>query len=282
MATGGFGLDGGPALAVVVDPSEGKTLWVQSADGTSRTQKLSKEMRSAPSSMVAHDVDQDGREDLVLLIPYEKIKLLLQRDAGMFEEVDVAPPGGSADLPWISAADVDGDGKRELLLAQKNFVRAVVLTRTDAAAVESGAAAWRFVVKDQINGATQNSRIVGAAALADVGRPVPMLYLLDADQKALSVCRRDEAGVWQIIRNRPLPFTEFTSLQSVGLGALEPNSIAFMGLNAVAWLQFGGPRWELVELDGYETSIKDGRLMDVVSGDLNRDKRQELVFMETA
>jgi hypothetical protein len=39
----------------------------------------------------------------------------------------VLPPGGSTEEPWLSVSDVDGDGKPELLLAQKNFVRAVVL-----------------------------------------------------------------------------------------------------------------------------------------------------------
>jgi hypothetical protein len=35
-------------------------------------------------------------------------------------------------------------------------------------------------------------------------------------------------------------------------------------------------------LDGYETPIKDGRLNDLVSGDLNNDGRKDLVFLETA
>ena len=43
-----------------------------------------------------------------------------------------------------------------------------------------------------------------------------------------------------------------------------------------------GSVWELTELDGYETPIKDGHLNDVVSGDLNNDKRKDLVFLETA
>ena len=40
--------------------------------------------------------------------------------------------------------------------------------------------------------------------------------------------------------------------------------------------------WELKELDGYETSIKDGHLNDVISGDLDNDGRKDLVFLETA
>ena len=82
----------------------------------------------------------------------------------------------------IVSADVDGDGKLELLLAQKNFLRAVVLKRvTDSLAGQSNQ--WTWVVKDQVNGSTPNSRIVGATPLP--GRPaeLPTLCLLDADRK---------------------------------------------------------------------------------------------------
>jgi hypothetical protein len=53
-------------------------------------------------------------------------------------------------------------------------------------------------------------------------------------------------------------------------------------LNAVGWSALDGETWEFTELDGYETPIKDGRLHDVVSGDLNQDGRKDLVFLETA
>ena len=76
--------------------------------------------------MTIHDVDQDGSPDLVVLVPYEKIKVLRQVPGKDFEELDVALPGGSHDQPWLSTADIDGDGKPELLLTQKNLLRAVV------------------------------------------------------------------------------------------------------------------------------------------------------------
>ena len=65
----------------------------------------------------------------------------------------------------MSAADVDGDGKPELLLAQKNFVRAVVLKQEEAAQNSTNRGGWVFSVKEQINGAGSNSRLVGAAAV---------------------------------------------------------------------------------------------------------------------
>lgn len=282
LASGPFQKGGPSVLAVIVEQPEGKVLWIRQADGTVSTQPLSADFRTAPSSMTFHDVDQDGLLDLVILIPYEKIKLLIQQAKGPFKEIDVAPPGGSLEQPWVSQADVDGDGNAELLLAQKNFVRAVVLKSEPSAAGDAGKSTWVLSVKDQINGATQTSRIVGAAALPRPGKKVPYLVLLDAERKGLSLCERDNERVWQIIRNLPLPFSEFNAIEPIALGSREPNSIAFMGLNAVGWMTFQGDRWELAELDGYETPIKNGRLMDVVSGDLNQDNRKDLVFLETA
>jgi hypothetical protein len=137
-------------------------------------------------------------------------------------------------------------------------------------------------VKDQINGAASNSRIVGAAALPSGTNGVPMLFLLDAERKVLTACERDNAGVWQVRRSLPIPVTEFVSMESLALGGSKPNSIAFLGLNAVAWQRLTGDVWEISESDGYETPVKDGFLHDVISGDLNNDGRKDLVFIETS
>jgi len=79
-----------------------------------------------------------------------------------------------------------------------------------------------------------------------------------------------------------LPVSEFSSLQSVALGGKTANSVALLGLNMVAWQPLNGDMWELKELDGYESPIKDAHLNDIVSGDLNNDGRKDLVFLETA
>ncbi len=281
MAVGPLRQGQKPALAMIVDLDGKRSLVIRSADGQTSTQKLSENFKSNPSSIRFHDVNQDGLADIVVLIPYEKIKILVQVAGKDFEEADVAPPGGSFDQPWMSAADVDGDGKPELLLAQKNFLRAVIL-KADAEQNDSTNKNWSFTVKDQINGAASNSRIVAACPLKNGNNAVPSLFLLDAERKAVTFSERDSNGVWQVIRNIPLPFSEFNELQPVALGGKTPNSIAFLGVNAIGWLSLQGNAWDFVELDGYETPIKDGRLNDVVSGDLNQDGRKDLVFLETA
>jgi FG-GAP-like repeat len=282
LAVGPLQPNSKPSLVVIVDQEGRRELQILEANGEVRRQKLSESFKANPATIAIADANQDGLPDIVILIPYEKIKILLQVPGKDFEEQDVVPPGGSAETPWLSAADIDGDGKAELLLAQRNFLRAVVLRPPEQSQQGTNKAAWSFVVKEQINGAASNSRIVAAASLRNGTNRIDSLFLLDAERKVLTLCDRNSAGTWQVVRNLPLPLTDFRSLQAVALGGTNANAVAFFGLNSVAWMELQGQVWEFTELDGYETPIKDGFLNDVVSGDLNQDGRKDLVFLETA
>jgi hypothetical protein len=282
MAVGEVWAKQRPVLAAVVDVDGRRELVLRDASGEVSRQKLSEGFKANPASLTIHDADQDGLADLVVLIPYEKVKILRQTAGRSFEELDVAPPGGSTEQPWLSLGDVDGDGRSELLLAQKNFLRAVVLQSEVATVGTTNRSNWTFRVKEQVNGASSSSKIVGATAVANGTNAVPSLFLLDAERKAVTLCERDGAGVWQAVRNVALPVMDFGALQAVALGEKQANTVAFVGLNAVAWMPLGGAVWEFKVLDDHETPIRDGFLHDVVTGDLNNDGRRDLVFLETA
>jgi hypothetical protein len=279
MTVGALKAGDKPTLAVIVDKDGTRSLVTRTADGRTATQKLSDSFKSNPTTFAVQDVNQDGLADLVVLIPYEKIKVLLQKTDGTFDEKDIDPPGGALERPWLAAADVDGDGKPELLLPQKNFVRAVVLEPEAKRSGSTNAPNWSFRVKDQINGSDSDSRIVGAVAVPNGKNATPSLFLFDAEHKQLTLCERDAAGVWQVVKNLDLPVTSFTSLNTASIGAA---AVTFAGQNSVAWLPLAGDVWQLLKLDDYDTPIKDGYLNDVVAGDLTGGGRKQLVFMETA
>lgn len=279
MAVGALKKGATPSLAVIVDKDGARSLVIRTADGKIATQTLSDSFKSSPTTFSVQDVNQDGLPDLVLLMPYEKVKVLIQKKDGTFDENDVDPPGGVMEQPWLASVDVDGDGKPELLLPQKNFVRAVVLEPEAKNAAFTNAPKWTFRVKEQINGSSSDARILGAAAVPNGKSAVPALFLFDAENKQLTLCERDAAGVWQVIKNVDLPVTSFNSVRSLQLNG---PAVAFTGLNSVAWLPLGGDVWDLVKLDEYDTPIKDGYLNDVTAGDLLGGGRKQLIFMESA
>ena len=279
LAVGALKPSAKPTLAVIVDKDGVRSLVTRTADGKTATQKLSDSFKANPTTFAIQDVNQDGLADLVVLSPYEKIKVLLQKTDGTFDEKDVDPPGGALEQPWLATADVDGDGKPELLLPQKNFLRAVVLEPAVKIPGSTNAPGWTFRVKDQINGSASDSRITGATAVPNGTNATPSLFLFDAEHRHLTLCERDAAGVWQVVKNLDLPVTAFTRLNPVTLGT---PAVALTGAGAVAWLPLAGEVWEITKLDDYDTPIKDGYLNDVIAGDLTGSGRKQLVFMETA
>jgi hypothetical protein len=274
MACGKIKFGNEPSLACISDSNGTKILRIRNGKDGMFRQKLSENFKGTPNSILIHDVDQDGLPDLIVLIPYEKMKILLQVADADFKEIDIASNDGNADQPWVGFADVDGDGKAELLLPQKNFLRAGVLK-------ENESSQWAFEVKEQINGAESNSRMVAAAGLKQDSGKVPALFLLDAERKWLSVLERNSSGMWKVVRNISLPYGDFQSLEILNGAERAPTALALGGLNAIGIQKLTGKTWELKELDGYETPIKDGFLHDVISGDLNGDARNDLVFLET-
>ncbi len=273
LAAGVLELGNKPVLALVVEKDGSRHLQLHQPDVAMATQKLNKAYKANPSIVAFHDMDQDGQNDLLLLAPFEKIKVLVNRVDADFEEVDVAPPGGTLDKPTFNTADVDGDGKAELLLAQQNFLRAVKLEKKNEK--------WRLRVKDQINGAGTDSRLLTAVALPAGGDQTALL-LLDTARKELTVCERDRTGVWQPTQHLTLPTVDFTEAQTLALGSKTVNALAFTGVNQAAWLAFTGSTWKLEERASYETPLKDAELRDVVCGDLTGNGRKDFVFLETA
>ncbi len=84
MAVGALKPGAKPTLAIIVDKDGQRSLVTRTADGKMKTQKLSDSFKSNPTTLAIQDVNQDGLADLVVLIPYEKIKVLLQKSRRRF------------------------------------------------------------------------------------------------------------------------------------------------------------------------------------------------------
>lgn len=270
MALGRFGAKDPLTLALLLDDDGKRSLYLRTAKDKGRTVALSKDFRASPVQMFFHDVDQDGEGDLVCLTPYEKVNILMREGDEKFQEIAVVPPGGAIAQPSYGLADIDDDSRNELLLPQKNFVRAVVLEQRNESET------WNFRVKEQINGESRSSRISAILPAKDGDKR--LLYFLDTGRRQLSRCERNRDGVWSVVDSRKLPVNDFNALVQVQLNG---STLALAGLNSVAWLGTDESPLNLEKELEYETAVDKGRLLDIEVGDLNNDGETDLLFLES-
>jgi hypothetical protein len=222
--------DGNADVAIIAEGPDDKKLrvqiWLQKAedirvteDGKAPPLPLAvakvvplETLKQAPEDLLVMDIDHDGRNDLLLFDGREAMRVLRQDANGGF--VDEAAKGTAyrgelayqATRGGATPGDVDGDGKPELLVAAKNFARALLLD-----------AKGGLVVMDQANAASPRAQVKGGAALdldAD-GKTEVVLY--DRESKAVSVLKRDATGVLGVTENVPVGELDFKALQAADL-----------------------------------------------------------------
>ncbi len=278
MTTGILSSNAPPRVIVMSEKDDIRRITILTPEGPTKTVKLSETYKANPLSILAHDADQDGLNDIVIFTPYEKIKILRQLKNGEFEEIDVDPPGGATGTIWGVSLDVDADDKPELILPQKNFLRAVVLQEKPSPT--STNITWTFKIKDQINGIAGTSNLRAITSIPTTNS-TPVLCALDLGQKCLTFYERDPQSAWQPVKSIELPVLNFTRVFTLTMGTDHSTALCFVGDNCVGFMKLAGKVINLTETDTYETPIKNARLLDVIAGDLNHDGLKDLVFLET-
>ncbi len=156
-------LESGPRLAVVTKDGKNYQLELLPVDGSSEAKsdvvKLGALVKP-PESVMACDADQDGKVDILLFTQDKPMTMLRATDAGFaaLESKDMAQFGlvQAANGSNTALFDVQGDGKPELVVADRNFIRAL---RFDSAATPAG---WQVVT--QVNAARSDAKLVSIAA----------------------------------------------------------------------------------------------------------------------
>ena len=282
VAIAALALRAGPALAVVVQNKREHTLEVH-RPGATGAQAVKIELTGVtrpPRSMLAADIDHDGAMDLLLFTPGEPMVMVRS-----IEDAPGAAPGGGAKvltdktMPQFGLVqsagpdntgllDVDGDGHEELLIADKNFVRACAF---DA---EKG---WRVV--EQVTDADSATQFVGLTVLRQGSEAPAEIVASDKTGKRLVVMRRAD-GAWKVVDRLRLTGFEPKALHAGAFsGDGQPNLLCISD-DGFGVVRLAGARVALQEFASWR-SDSDSRLEHEIGvGDLNSDGLQDMAVLD--
>jgi hypothetical protein len=235
-----------------------------------------------PDALKVLDVDQDGLQDILIFVQYELPTLVRQMRKGQFEMVDSSKAQVSlikdASLRSIAVANVDEKAGEELLVAQKNFARSLIF---------SGGENWRIV--DQYNAKSTENRVSAVAAFdiygaGEGGRPA--ILLLDGQKRQLQILKAGDdktyrlekeldVGKWNAAQHLKMAFASLTSGDSKSILLFDSEKFALVTPPGE-----GNPAKRLERQFSYDTKIKDGLYGNLTAGDINSDKRTDIIMVE--
>lgn len=253
--------DAKPEIVVAVEKDKKQWLW-----GIAEKPVELKDLKNPPDDLMVMDLDQDGKNDVLL---FDKFGPLRVRFADNGEVVKINSLK-KLDRGNVGLADIDGDGKAELLVTDKNFARAVLYDRKKG-----------IRIKDQANGRAPTSQVKGAVTLDVDGDGKAEVALFDREKRVVTVLKRGEGGVFEIAANLPVGELDYRAIFSRDINGDKRADLVVFGRNRFAVLYAGGQTHALVAVHSVESTMRDAHLDGFAVGDLNGDKDPDIALIDS-
>lgn len=275
-------IESGPRVAVVAKSGRDYVLYLIDMDGQRETISLGSASRS-PDTIVALDADQDSKTDLLLFTRDKPMTMIRATDEGfkVLESKDMGQFGlvQAANAQNTALMDIDGNGKPELLMADKNYVRAVRYETEPPAGVSPG---WQVV--RQINANDSTAKLISVALLGSGASA--RVVAADKENGRLVVMGPESTKALA-------PETEWSQIETLkvrgfGIGAIyagafsgdAKHDILAVGEDGFAVIRLGGERISLKQFAAWRTD-KERRLQhELAAGDVNSDGFVDLVSLD--
>jgi hypothetical protein len=276
--------NGTPTLAVVTKDGRNYALTLIPATGEAAMDPRNHRsialgsLSKSPESIVGVDVDHEGKTDLLVFTPDKpmimvrevadkdgkaELKTLESKDMGQFGLVQAANGRNTA------VFDVLGDGKAELLVADRNYVRALRYEPAPSAGTSPG---WQVV--RQINADASDAKLTCLAVMGD------RVVAGDKENGRLVIFGRDGKGEWSQVEAIEVPGFKFNQLYAGSFGGDDKPSILAIGDDSFALLRLSGDRWKLAEVATWRSDEPRRVEHEVVTGDVNGDGFVDVVALD--
>ncbi len=239
------------------------------------------QLATNPQAIKVIDVDHDGLKDVLIFVKYELPILVRQTQKRNFEVVDSPKAQTSlikeATLRSIYSADTDGKPGDELLVAQNNFARSMTFPGGE------------WTVLDQYNAKSAENRISAVAAAkmkVDGAKDSKAILLLDGQKGRLQILTPGSDKTYRFDKELDVgswnPAAGIKMMLASLTGGGPDDILLFDGEKFGIVIPPGGKtnRYRLEQKFSYETKIKDGAYGNLTTGDINGDKRTDIILVE--
>ncbi len=243
----------------------GKPIQLDKKDGT-----FVKSIRTA-------DLNGDGRLDFITFYDYSNHPgIFIQQKDRTFENVVLRqgfPKGLIKKLrpENLSLGDVDGDGADEMVLHEKTYAKVLKL-----------GADGNLERTDQYSGKEPDSQI-GGLVIADLDRDGAVeLLMRDSKADGLSILAQKKDEGLKVTKTLELSKIQPEHTRVADLDNDGKNDIVVLARNKIAILYADRPDPTLESIYTFRTKIKDGVYTTYAVGDVNGDKKADLVMVDGA
>jgi hypothetical protein len=225
-----------------------------------------------PKDVKVIDVNRDGQPDILVFDPYAPPALLIGRGGG-------EPPARSASRPGpLAGLDPSGltvsrlEDEEAILVAQGTFARSIALD-----------ASGQWEVRDQFNSGRTTAQLQAAATIDLDGDGTREVALLDRTSKSLLILEKPEdgGGSYRPVGTLPVGSLDFLGMHVGDFDGDGKDDLLIGGTDKFAVVLTGEGGRRLEQLASFATERQDGRLADLIAGDLNDDGVTDVLVTDT-